>query len=151
MKRTIKEIYDLIVEKRDNAKKRKLGSAKNLAKFHILLGLIEAYQNVLSLIESSGLLEDKPVKGKELEALESVKRLGINQVWYKNELDIIETALKALEIFKRAGNGLEIAIDDDGRYLLQTKDEYCVGNCTGKFVLLFLTKENADILKKVLL
>lgn len=58
MKRTIKEVYDLIKEKRDNAEKdyKNTGGAE-IIKASILYGEKTAYEDVLCLIESSHLLE----------------------------------------------------------------------------------------------
>ena len=57
---TIQEIYNIICEKRENAKRdmalKKLAGKPNEAT--ILYGEIEAYTDVLVLIESSGVLED---------------------------------------------------------------------------------------------
>lgn len=56
MKRTIKEVYDLIKEKQYNSQ---MGSIKETFKKDKLLclGQSQAYQDVLSLLESSHLLE----------------------------------------------------------------------------------------------
>ena len=56
MKRTIKEVYDLIVKKRDNAVAHLLRVDNNLLENQIY-GSIQAYQDVLTLITSSHLLE----------------------------------------------------------------------------------------------
>lgn len=71
MKRTIEEIYNIIIQKRDNATKDKeririkAKNEKNADEFAILLrdlrqinGEIEAYTDVLCLIESSQVLDE---------------------------------------------------------------------------------------------
>lgn len=60
MKRTIDEIYNIIVEKRKNAiyDRTKQIREENLDKFVRLNGEIEAYTDVLCLIESSQILKE---------------------------------------------------------------------------------------------
>lgn len=56
MKRTIKEVYNLIKEKRDNAEKSSRIERVETVR-HQLYGQEDAYNDVLRLIESSHLLE----------------------------------------------------------------------------------------------
>ena len=71
MKRSIKKVYNLIIIKKFNAA-NEFHHTNNTSKEYELLGTIRAYQDVLSLIESSHLLEeDKNAKGSESESLEA--------------------------------------------------------------------------------
>lgn len=75
MERTIEEIYKLIVIKRDNAINDKERTHKNnyicingkkiynvSDKEHELKGEIEAYTDVLCLLESSGVVDDELIR-----------------------------------------------------------------------------------------
>ena len=102
MIRTIKEVYDLIVEKRDNARQYLEKQNDELYR-QGMLGNINAYNDVLSLIESSHLLEeDKPIKSKDLTPLEALNIIqylcstNINKYYF-----IIEKALKEYELIKQ--------------------------------------------------
>ena len=106
MKRTIKEVYDLIVEKRGNAEKSIYSNRMFRKDTERLIGKAVAYNDVLSLIEDSHWLEeDKPIKGSWLEALEKLWHSATNPYEYllddePNNLvlkETIEKALKALE------------------------------------------------------
>ena len=120
MKRTIKEVYDLVKEKQYNSQ---MGSIKETFKKDKLLclGQAQAYQDVLSLLESSHLLEeDKPVEGRGLEALDHIKTYSrldvcrgcqyykngkcennIGECMWKDDISIIEKDLLFVEIFKK--------------------------------------------------
>ena len=122
MKRTIKEVYGLIEEKLNNAKRDYQNEEfKYLGQKALLQGTIDAYQDILSLIESSHLLEeDKPIKGNGLEALERIGKEDLHSERedycflknvYANEYNIIETALKEGEINKEALKILALVLD----------------------------------------
>ena len=104
MKRTIKEVYDLIKEKRDNA----INELVRLSKINALetdrkyvCGNKDAYQDTLSLIESSHLLEkDKPVKGSGLEALEEIQ-LTCDNTRYSEENSVYEECENDFEIVEK--------------------------------------------------
>jgi len=131
MKRTIKEVYDLIKEKQYNSQ---MGSIKEMFKKDKLLclGQSQAYQDILSLIESSHLLEeDKPIKGSGLEALERIGKEDLHSERedycflknvYANEYNIIETALKEGEINKEALKILALVLDLNARNRLALSD-----------------------------
>lgn len=107
MKRTINEVYDLIVEKRDNALNDEKANENDRFYLREITGAINAYEDVLCLIDSSHLLEeDKPVKGSGLEALENIKLTCDNTRYSEefsiyeeceNDFDIVEKALKDYE------------------------------------------------------
>lgn len=62
MKRTLKEIYELIQQKKQNALNDLNGYApKTPAEFMKLRGEIDAYTDVLILIETSKVLENEKV------------------------------------------------------------------------------------------
>lgn len=105
MIRTINEVYDLIKEKRDNAE-RDLEIAilvGDRLDMDNLVGEVDAYNDILNLIESSQLLEEnKLVKGSGLEALEELRILNKFAIEHKSTFvgeslyQIIEQALKTL-------------------------------------------------------
>ena len=95
MKRTIKEICDLIREKRENIKKDLTATLDKDIKCR-LLGQFEAYTDILALIESSGVLEEEQVKNIALE-MASKQALSNGEV----ERDIKEFFLLREERFDR--------------------------------------------------
>ena len=62
MKRTIKEVYDLIKEKYESAIRYKAICKLTDDERLITIGEMNGYQDVLCLIESSGLLESESDK-----------------------------------------------------------------------------------------
>lgn len=154
MKRTIKEVYDIIKEKQKNSENDAHFSAFDPAKQMRLQGERNAYQDVLCLIESSHLLEeDKPIKGSGLEALEDIRKGLPDNMQFalatKMELSIIEKELKeglvnkkALEIIKENFVFLEPAL------IAVDSDEMAYGSFTQNK---HLTKEECELLKEVLL
>jgi hypothetical protein len=153
MKRTIKEVYDLIKEKMDNAENELKKEEDKLYRMG-LRGEIEAYKDVLYLIENSHLSEeDKSVKGNALEALERI--IGCNtieshtQKW-REDYRIIEKALKALEIIKNCLIGEYELIDNapldkvfNSPYRFRVWADYM--HCNEWIV----SKEEYDLLKEV--
>lgn len=159
MKRTIKEVYDLIKEKRDNALNDYRRCKGEVVRPSELKGEIDAYNDVLSLIESSHLLEeDKPVESKEITPLEALSWLRVRShcILYnkpfpidhkvsteEEQYDIIEKSLKALEIIK---GELFISFDDYSGVISISRD------CSTKNVVKMLIPQNKyDLLKEVLL
>lgn len=115
MKRTIKEVYNLIKEKEDSAQKHLerlltyIPPSTEPIKDPVcnqLQGSINAYRDVLYLMESSHLLdEDKPIKNKELTAITALGNLfkiadiGIADEKYRKEkskeyYDIVRTYIE---------------------------------------------------------
>lgn len=103
MKRTIKEVYDLIKEKRDNAYQSVIKYKNEDRLFYReCYGEENAYSDVLSLIESSHLLEeDKPIKGSGLEALEDIKEDLYLDEYRSQRFEIVEKDLQFVEALRK--------------------------------------------------
>lgn len=142
MKRTIKEVYDLILEKRDNALNDEKANENDRFYLREITGAINAYEDVLCLIDSSHLLEeDKPIKGNGLEALEklgteygvvNVDRMSVTHIYALKPYRIIEQELKEGEEAKQMirflkkyfhKNGFDELVPDGNFYNLPLEEQ----------------------------
>ena len=119
MKRTIKEVYDLIKEKIERGKKKTEEDIKKLDTHSASnsMGMTRAYQDILSLIESSHLLEeDKPIKGSGLEAYKEIVKMDLhNYLPRSKEVDYIKslkTIEKELERLQELDNAIPMEMND---------------------------------------
>lgn len=90
MKKTIKEVYDLIKEKMDKAIKQKRLFKDTSLTYSKRSGEVDAYNDVLHIIESNQLLEED----KSKKALEIIKNKRVNVFWL---MECISHYINALE------------------------------------------------------
>lgn len=158
MKRTIKEVYDLIAEKRINAFNAMKDSAieKNQNKFSSYQYEYFAYGDVLYLIESSHLLEeDKPIKGSGLEALEELRKLNKFAIEHKSIFvgealyQIIEQELKEGVVNKKVLDIIKEKRVDVG-YLLESinLEDYNEHILNNNSISIKLTQEEFELLRR---
>ena len=151
MKRTIKEVYDLIKKKRDSASIHItiLAEHDNYLAMNQVYGSMLAYEDVLFLIESSHLLEeDKLVKGSESETPEArCYRLEVEyqklERGYSNLKKEYFKIKKALEIIETKKVDIKAIIESDYIWQYNSQLEYHPKEDE-------LTQEEYDLLKEEL-